>query len=166
MTIELNSNFGQEQRVFFIHPRHFEWTRQALSAGIKRPVRDSTHSPPSSADFVNGWSCTSTPLRASMPWKTLPFHLPFSNKDEDLLTHFQFPSGIQPSVSCSKCSFTNTLKICKSNPSSAAPRMRHALVNVVHLDLVWVSAYILNLFRSAGIPTGFLSLFLLSECSP
>ena len=44
--------------------------------------------------------------------------------------------------------------------------MRHYFVNVAYLDLAWLSACVLNLFWSVEIPTGFLPLFLLSECSP
>jgi hypothetical protein len=33
----------------------------ALSPGVERPGREADHSPPSSADVKNSWSCTSTP---------------------------------------------------------------------------------------------------------
>jgi hypothetical protein len=33
----------------------------ALSSGIERPGREANHSPPTSSDVKNAWSCTSTP---------------------------------------------------------------------------------------------------------
>jgi hypothetical protein len=38
-----------------------QWVPGALSLGVKRPVSEADHSPPSSAEFKNAWSCTSTP---------------------------------------------------------------------------------------------------------
>jgi len=33
----------------------------AFSPGVKRPVREADHSPPSNAEVKNAWSYTSTP---------------------------------------------------------------------------------------------------------
>jgi hypothetical protein len=41
---------------------------RALSPGIKRPRREADHSPPSSAEFKNAWSYTSTHLYVFMAW--------------------------------------------------------------------------------------------------
>jgi hypothetical protein len=38
-----------------------QWVQGALSLGVKRPVREADHSPPSSAEVKNAWSYTSTP---------------------------------------------------------------------------------------------------------
>jgi hypothetical protein len=41
-----------------------QWVPGALSLGVKRPVREADHSPPSSAEVKNAWSYTSTsPIR-------------------------------------------------------------------------------------------------------
>jgi hypothetical protein len=45
-----------------------QWVPGTLSLGIKRPGREADHSPPSSAEVKNAWSCTSTPQYAFMPW--------------------------------------------------------------------------------------------------
>jgi hypothetical protein len=37
-----------------------QWIPGALSLGVKRPGREANHSPPSSAEVKNAWSCTST----------------------------------------------------------------------------------------------------------
>jgi hypothetical protein len=39
-----------------------QWVPGALSLGLKRPGRESDHSPPFSAEVKNEWSYTSTPL--------------------------------------------------------------------------------------------------------
>jgi len=39
-----------------------------LSLGVKWPVREADHSPPSSAEVNNAWSYTSTPQYAFMAW--------------------------------------------------------------------------------------------------
>jgi hypothetical protein len=41
---------------------------RGLSLGIKRPVRETDHSPPSSAEVKNAWSYTSTPQYVLMTW--------------------------------------------------------------------------------------------------
>jgi hypothetical protein len=38
-----------------------KWITGALSPGVKRPDRESNHSPPSRAEVKNAWSYTSTP---------------------------------------------------------------------------------------------------------
>jgi hypothetical protein len=38
-----------------------QWVPGALSLGVKRPVRETDHSPPSSAEVKNAWSYTATP---------------------------------------------------------------------------------------------------------
>jgi len=40
----------------------------ALSPGIKQPGYEGDHSPPSSAEVKNVWSCTSTPPYVFMVW--------------------------------------------------------------------------------------------------
>jgi hypothetical protein len=42
-------------------------TRDSFS-GVKRPGREANHSPPSSAEFKNAWSYTSTPQYVFMVW--------------------------------------------------------------------------------------------------
>jgi hypothetical protein len=37
-----------------------QWAPGALSLGVRRPVREADHSPPSSVEAKNAWSCTST----------------------------------------------------------------------------------------------------------
>jgi hypothetical protein len=44
------------------------WVPGALSLGLKRPPRETDHSPSSSAEIKNAWSCTSTPPIIFMPW--------------------------------------------------------------------------------------------------
>jgi hypothetical protein len=41
--------------------RRIQWVPGALSLGLKRPGREADHSPPSSAEVKNAWSCISTP---------------------------------------------------------------------------------------------------------
>jgi hypothetical protein len=38
-----------------------QWVAGALSLGVKRSGREADHSPPSSSESKNEWSCTSTP---------------------------------------------------------------------------------------------------------
>jgi hypothetical protein len=38
-----------------------QWVPGALSLGVKRPESEADHSPASSAEVKNAWSCTSTP---------------------------------------------------------------------------------------------------------
>jgi hypothetical protein len=38
-----------------------QWVPGALSLGVKRQGREADHPPPSSAEFKNAWSYTSTP---------------------------------------------------------------------------------------------------------
>jgi hypothetical protein len=45
-----------------------QWIPGTLSLGIKRPGRESDHSPPFSAAFKNAWRYTSTPQYVFMPW--------------------------------------------------------------------------------------------------
>jgi len=40
-----------------------QWLPRVVSPGVKRPGREVDHSPPSSAEFKDTWSCTSTPIR-------------------------------------------------------------------------------------------------------
>jgi len=44
----------------------YQWLLEALSPGIKRPVREVNHSPTSSAKVKNGWNYTSMPINAFM----------------------------------------------------------------------------------------------------
>jgi hypothetical protein len=45
-----------------------QWVPGALSLVVKRPGRETDHSPPSSDDIKNAWSYTSTPQYAFMAW--------------------------------------------------------------------------------------------------
>jgi len=38
-----------------------QWVPGNLTQGVKRPGRETNHSPPCSAEVKNWWSCTSTP---------------------------------------------------------------------------------------------------------
>jgi hypothetical protein len=42
-----------------------QWAPGDLSAGVKRPERESNYSLPSSAEVKNSWSSTSTPYKKS-----------------------------------------------------------------------------------------------------
>jgi hypothetical protein len=46
-----------------------QWVPGALSLGVKRPVREADHSPPSSAEVKNAWRYTSTPQYVFMEWR-------------------------------------------------------------------------------------------------
>jgi hypothetical protein len=56
--------------------------RGALSLGVKRPERESDHSPPSNAEVRNAWSYTSIPQYVFMAWCLVKyrdnFTLPFT----------------------------------------------------------------------------------------
>jgi hypothetical protein len=43
------------------HPASYPMDTGAFSLAVKRPGREADHSPPSSAEVKNAWSCTSTP---------------------------------------------------------------------------------------------------------
>jgi hypothetical protein len=45
-----------------------QWVPGALSLGVKRPGHEADHSPPSSAEVKDEWSCTSTLLYVFMAW--------------------------------------------------------------------------------------------------
>jgi hypothetical protein len=45
-----------------------QWVPGSLSLDVKRPGRDADYSPPSSAEFKNAWSYTSTLEYAFMAW--------------------------------------------------------------------------------------------------
>jgi len=45
-----------------------QWVPGALSPGIKLPMREANHSPPSSAKAKNEWSYTFTPPYIFMAW--------------------------------------------------------------------------------------------------
>jgi hypothetical protein len=49
-------------------PPHIQWKPGALSLGIKQPVREADHLPPSSAKVKNAWSYNSTPKYVFMAW--------------------------------------------------------------------------------------------------
>jgi len=51
----------QELGIFFSSPPHPYRVPSVLSAGLKRPERESNQSPPSSAEVNNAWSYISTP---------------------------------------------------------------------------------------------------------
>jgi hypothetical protein len=48
-----------------------QWVPGDLSLGVKRSGREVHHSPTSSAEFKNAWSCTSAPQYAFMAWCTV-----------------------------------------------------------------------------------------------
>jgi hypothetical protein len=50
------------------HPASIQWVPGALSLRVKRPGRESDHSPPSSAEVNKAWSYTSTPQYVFMAW--------------------------------------------------------------------------------------------------
>jgi hypothetical protein len=43
------------------HPASYPMGTRGFSLGVKRPERETDHSPPSSAEANNEWSCTPTP---------------------------------------------------------------------------------------------------------
>jgi hypothetical protein len=43
------------------HPASYRMGTRGFFLGVKRPARETDHSPPSSAEVKNAWSCTSTP---------------------------------------------------------------------------------------------------------
>jgi hypothetical protein len=45
-----------------------QWVPGVLSLGVKRPWREADHSPTSSAEVKNEWSCTSIPQYVFMAW--------------------------------------------------------------------------------------------------
>jgi hypothetical protein len=45
-----------------------QWVPGALFLGLKRPVREADHSPPSSVEVKNAWSYTFTPQYVFMAW--------------------------------------------------------------------------------------------------
>jgi hypothetical protein len=45
-----------------------QWVSGTLSLGVKWPVREAEHSPPSSAQVKNSWSYASTPQYVFMAW--------------------------------------------------------------------------------------------------
>jgi hypothetical protein len=45
-----------------------QWVPEALSLAIKRPERESGHSPSSSAEVKNAWNSTSTPQYIFVAW--------------------------------------------------------------------------------------------------
>jgi hypothetical protein len=45
-----------------------QWVQGALSLGVKQARCEADHSPPSSDEVKNVWSCTSTPQYAFMAW--------------------------------------------------------------------------------------------------
>jgi hypothetical protein len=47
----------------FENSYHFLRVSEEFYPGVKRPERETDHSPPSRAEFKNAWRCTSTPIR-------------------------------------------------------------------------------------------------------
>jgi len=45
-----------------------QWVPVSLSPEVKRPVRETDRSPPSTVVVKNAWSCISTPLYVLMVW--------------------------------------------------------------------------------------------------
>jgi hypothetical protein len=50
------------------HPASYAMGTRVISSGEKRPRHEADHSPPSSAEVKNAWSCTSTPTFVCMAW--------------------------------------------------------------------------------------------------
>jgi hypothetical protein len=50
------------------YPASYQMGIGVLTQGIKRPEREADHSPPSSAEVRNVWSCTSIPQYFFMAW--------------------------------------------------------------------------------------------------
>jgi hypothetical protein len=50
------------------HPASYPMGTRALFLGVKQLGCEADHSPPSSAEVKNVWSCTSTPQYAFMAW--------------------------------------------------------------------------------------------------
>jgi len=48
---------------------------EALKPGVKRPGREADHSPPSSAEVKNAWSCTSTPPYVFTAWCLVKYRI-------------------------------------------------------------------------------------------
>jgi hypothetical protein len=72
-------NSRQELRIFLFftagcpyrlvaHPTSYPMNTGVISQGLKRPRREADHSPPSSAEVKNAWSCTSTHQYVFMAW--------------------------------------------------------------------------------------------------
>jgi hypothetical protein len=62
-------NFSLHHRVqngSGVHPASYPTVPGNLSLGVKRPGREADHSPPSSAEVKNAWSCAFTPQYLSM----------------------------------------------------------------------------------------------------
>jgi hypothetical protein len=71
-----------------------QWVQGALSLEVKRPEREAHHSPSSTAEVKNAWSCTSTP----------PIHMAWCLvKHRDNLTFtFTFTFCLLPAQFCCK----------------------------------------------------------------
>jgi hypothetical protein len=50
------------------HPPSHQMDTGVPYPGVKQPGREANHSPPSSADIKNAWSCNSTPPNVFMEW--------------------------------------------------------------------------------------------------
>jgi hypothetical protein len=48
-----------------------QWVLRSHSLGVKRPVRKTDHSPPSSAEVKNAWSYTSAPQYVFITWSSV-----------------------------------------------------------------------------------------------
>jgi hypothetical protein len=57
-----------------------QWVPGAISLGVKRPVREADHTPPSSAEVKNAWSYTSSPQYAFMAWCSVKQKIREENK--------------------------------------------------------------------------------------
>jgi hypothetical protein len=73
-----------------------QWVAGAITPGIKRPVHEADHSPPSSAEVKNAWGYTSTPQYVFTAWCLIKKRIRFSGvalltKHRDNFTFSFFP---------------------------------------------------------------------------
>jgi hypothetical protein len=65
---------GKGREGIFLFASSYQMGTEAFSLGVKRPGRESDHSPPSSAEVKNAWSYISTPQYAFMAWCSVKKH--------------------------------------------------------------------------------------------
>jgi hypothetical protein len=64
-------NFSLHQNGSETNPASYPMGPGALSLGIKRPERETDHSPPYSGEVKNAWSYTSDPQCVFMAWRVV-----------------------------------------------------------------------------------------------
>jgi hypothetical protein len=76
-----SQNYGGLQYLTNYHSKPpIQWVLEALSPGIKQPVREADYSPPYSAEVKNAWSYISTPPYVFMAWCLVKFLTPNINQ--------------------------------------------------------------------------------------